>query len=235
MTGLLDLLDPDPERRVTMFGVVTGVVTSNADPDKLGRVRVRFPWLPGEPESWWARVAGPAAGKGHGACFIPDPGDEVLVAFEHGDMRFPYVVGSLWSTSRPPLATDGDKDMVIKSPGGHTIVLDDTKGTEQITISDKSGANSIVISSAGGRVTISSASDIAISCPGTLTIDAGAIQIAATADVAVEGGGAVAIKGVTASVEASTSAAVKGTTMSIEGTALVNVKGPQTVERMTSR
>ena len=68
-------------------GVVVGVVTNNQDPDGMHRVKVRFPWLSGEDESHWARVAAAMAGNDRGAYFLPEVDDEVLVAFEHGDLR----------------------------------------------------------------------------------------------------------------------------------------------------
>ena len=42
-------------------GVVVGVVTNNQDPDGMGRVKVKFPWLSDADESNWARVAAPMA------------------------------------------------------------------------------------------------------------------------------------------------------------------------------
>src|SRR5262245_22538227 len=101
--SLLDLLRPPDERSAgRIYGVVPGVVTSNDDPEKLGRVKLRFPWLSDEVESGWARVALPAAGNLRGVYMLPEVDDEVLVAFEQGDVRFPYVVGGLWSSKLPP-------------------------------------------------------------------------------------------------------------------------------------
>ena len=105
MSELIDLINASPARNGRILGVVTGVVTNNKDPDKLGRVKVRFPWLSDTDESWWARVASPMAGKDRGVFFLPEVDDEVLVAFEHGDPRFPYVIGALWNGSTPPFLT----------------------------------------------------------------------------------------------------------------------------------
>ena len=84
--GLLELLNigsgQNDDGRIT--GVVLGIVTNNNDPDKLGRVKVRFPWLSGSTESHWARVATPMAGNGRGLYFLPEVDDEVLVLFERG-------------------------------------------------------------------------------------------------------------------------------------------------------
>jgi len=79
-------------------GVTIGLVTNNDnDPDKLGRVKVKFPYLSDELESDWARVASIGGGPERGILFMPEVGDEVLVAFEHGDLRRPYVLGGLWN------------------------------------------------------------------------------------------------------------------------------------------
>jgi len=74
----------------------------------MGRVKVKFPWLSDEHESWWARIATPMAGGGRGAYFLPEVNDEVLCAFEHGDVRFPYVVGALWNGKDAPPTTNDD-------------------------------------------------------------------------------------------------------------------------------
>ena len=91
---LLDLLtDNAAANSHRLYGVVVGLVTNNQDPDKLGRVKVRFPWLGDSDESAWARLATPMAGKDRGLYFLPEVDDEVLVVFEHGDLRFPYILG----------------------------------------------------------------------------------------------------------------------------------------------
>src|SRR5437868_30783 len=138
--SLLDLLQPSENAPGQVNGVVVGIVTNNQDPDGLGRVKVRFPWLSDTDESTWARVAAPMAGKDRGAYFLPEVDDEVLVAFEHGDPRFPYVLGALWNGNAQPFLTneDGKNDLrVIRSRSGHTIVLNDKDGEETIEIVDK--------------------------------------------------------------------------------------------------
>lgn len=153
--NLLELLGPREElgpERDRMYGAVVGLVSSIDDPDGQGRVRVKFPWLKEDVESRWARVVSFMAGADRGGVFRPEVGDEVLVLFEHGDMRFPYIVGGLWNgQDAMPSArgSDGANDVrLIKSRSGHTIVLDDSAGAEKITISDRSG-NSVELSSDG--------------------------------------------------------------------------------------
>ncbi|HEX7119495.1 MAG TPA: phage baseplate assembly protein V [Longimicrobiales bacterium] len=135
-----------------IYGVTPAVVTSTDDPDALGRVKVRYPWLGDDVESPWARVMSPMAGKERGIVFRPEVGDEVLVLFEHGDVRFPYVIGGVWSAADPPPehGPDGDNHIrLIRSRSGHEIVLDDSPGAEKIVIADRSGEHRIELSSSG--------------------------------------------------------------------------------------
>lgn len=135
-----------------VYGVVTGIVTNMDDPDVLGRVKIKFPWLKEDDESRWARVMSFMAGNDRGGVFRPEVGDEVLVLFEHGDMRYPYVIGAVWNgQDKIPSerGNDGDNNVrLIKSRSGHKVILDDTPGSEKVTVIDKNG-NSVELSSAG--------------------------------------------------------------------------------------
>jgi uncharacterized protein involved in type VI secretion and phage assembly len=114
-----------------LFGVMVGIVTDNQDPEGLGRVRVRFPWLSQDDASHWARIAVGMAGKDRGMFFLPEVDDEVLVAFEHGRPEYAYVLGALWNgKDTPPTANaDGKNNLrMLRSRSGHEIVLDDTVG-----------------------------------------------------------------------------------------------------------
>jgi uncharacterized protein involved in type VI secretion and phage assembly len=147
------------------YGVVVGVVTNNRDPDGMHRVKVHFPWLDREHESNWARVLATMAGNGRGAYFLPEVDDEVLVAFEHGSLEHPYVMGSLWNGKDKPCEnnSDGKNDYrTIKSRSGHVVRLCDSSGAEQIEVIDKTGNNKIVIASADNKITIEAQGDIEI-------------------------------------------------------------------------
>ncbi|GIK37853.1 MAG: hypothetical protein BroJett011_16860 [Chloroflexota bacterium] len=142
-------------------GLTIGLVTNNRDPEGMGRVKLKFPWLSEQEESTWARISSPMAGDGRGFFYLPEINDEVLVAFEHGDIHRPYVLGVLWGKDKPPLSAEeavgGDKKVnkrILKSRSGHRIVLDDTAGQEKIEIIDKSGNNSVVINTATNNITI---------------------------------------------------------------------------------
>jgi uncharacterized protein involved in type VI secretion and phage assembly len=128
------------------FGVEIGIVTNVKDPDKLGRVKVCFPRLPGKPESDWCRVAQPAAGAGRGFYWLPHVSDEVLVAFERGEAHRPYIIGSLWNGKDKPMQAayaDENTTVMIQTRSGHQIVLDDKNGSEKIVIADKSGKRTL--------------------------------------------------------------------------------------------
>ncbi len=97
-----------PPKDVEHVGVVVAEVADNRDPRRRGRVKVRFRLRSGE-RTGWARLAVPMAGDRIGTYFLPEVGDEVLVAFERGDPRRPYVLGSLWSAGARPPETNRDK------------------------------------------------------------------------------------------------------------------------------
>ncbi|MCM8627311.1 phage baseplate assembly protein V [Accumulibacter sp.] len=190
------LLERDADSRIS--GVVVGVVTNNQDPDGLGRVKLRFPWLSDADESFWARIATPMAGSGRGAFFLPEVDDEVLVAFEHGDLRFPYVLGALWNASDKPPADNGDGKnnlRLIRSRSGHLIRLSDEDGQEKIEIIDKSGKNSVVFDTANNTITITADKDIALSAPqGTISLDAQKLEMKSSAGAKLEAGAGMDVK-----------------------------------------
>lgn len=194
---LLDeLREKDESDRI--YGVVTALVTNNKDPRGLGRVRVKYPWLGKDAEGYWARIASPMAGNARGIYFLPEVDDEVLVAFERGDARFPYVIGALWNgKDAPPAKNDDGKNnvRVIRSRSGHVIRLTDEDGKEKIEIIDKSGNNSIVIETATKAITIKSDKDITLSAPkGAIKLDAQKLEIKSSADTKIEAGASLDVK-----------------------------------------
>jgi uncharacterized protein involved in type VI secretion and phage assembly len=197
--NLFDVLSKDDEASATRIsGVVVGVVTNTQDPAGLGRVKVKFPWLSSTEESFWARVATPMAGKERGFYFLPEVEDEVLMAFEHGDARFPYVLGALWnSQDKPPENNDKGENNIraIKSRSGHVIRLNDASGEEKIEIIDKSGKNTIVIDTAENTITVTSDKDITLSASrGTIKLEAQKIEIKSSTDMALEAGAGMEVK-----------------------------------------
>lgn len=108
-------------------------VEQNLDPNKLGRVRVKYPWQTTDSDcSPWVRMATPFATNGGGVTFMPESGDEVLLNYEDGNIERPYIVGSLQSK----YVTDhwgGLPDRVIQSKNGHTIKFKDDDGLDFFT------------------------------------------------------------------------------------------------------
>jgi uncharacterized protein involved in type VI secretion and phage assembly len=182
------LAPPDSEGR--FFGVVVGIVTNNRDPDHMHRVKVRFPWLDRDHESNWARIATTMAGNGRGTYFLPEVDDEVLVAFEHGSLEHPFVIGALWNGKDEPPENNNDgknDNRTIKSRSGHIVRLCDSSGGERIDVIDKTGQNKIVITSADNKIAIEAQGDIEItSQTGKVKISGISIEITATTDVKVQ-------------------------------------------------
>ena len=132
--------------------VVVGIVTNNQDPDGMARVKVRFPWLAEDAESHWIRIASPMAGNGRGMVFLPEVDDEVLLAFENGDLNRPYVLGALWNGEDNPPETNSDgrnNIRKIRSRSGHEIVFNDTSGTEKLEIKTNAGHQIVLDDSSG--------------------------------------------------------------------------------------
>src|SRR3984893_17854918 len=111
-------------------GVYPAIVVDNVDPANSGRVNVRLPQVLIAGESGhdaWARIATLIAGANRGTWFIPDVGDEVVVAFEHGDLNRPYVLGGFWnSANSPPETMDvNNNKKLVRSRNGEQITLAD--------------------------------------------------------------------------------------------------------------
>lgn len=107
----------DRDEHAKVYGVVVGIVTDNVHPSGAYEVRVRFPWLPGTDQSWWAPVATFMSGKERGAFWLPEVDDEVLVAFEHGDFNHPIVIGCLWNGVDKPTYSNKDAKGVVTDAG----------------------------------------------------------------------------------------------------------------------
>ncbi len=173
--------------------MVIGVVTNIKDPEGLGRVKVKFPWLSEKDESHWARIVTPMAGKERGFYFLPEVDDEVLVAFEHGIAEMPYVVGALWNgKDKPPEKNDdGENNLrTIKSRSGHIIRLNDKKGEEKIEIIDSTAKNKITISAKDNTICIEADADVTIkSSKGKLVLQGKDVEIKSQAAVKIEANG----------------------------------------------
>lgn len=194
-------------------GVMVATVINNQDPDGLGRVQLTFPTLSDDNIGHWARIAVLMAGDQRGTFFLPEVGDEVLVAFEGGSIEAPYVIGALWNgVDKPPdTNADGQNNLrFIQSRSGHIIRLDDTAGSEKIEIIDKSSDNSITIDTANNTITITSAQDITLDASnGKITLSAQNIELSSSADSKFEADGGLTLDG------GSATTALKGSTVNI--------------------
>jgi uncharacterized protein involved in type VI secretion and phage assembly len=176
------------------YGVYPALVRDIKDPDGQGRVKVSLPWAhdpAGGVYELWARLATFMAGPNRGSWFVPDVDDEVLVAFEGGDPRRPYVLGALWNgRDAPPASMDGagknDKKL-LRSRNGVQITLDDTSGQEtlvletpggqKITLQD--GPGSITLADANGNTVTLEASGVTVRSAGTVTIEGASLTVSA--------------------------------------------------------
>jgi uncharacterized protein involved in type VI secretion and phage assembly len=188
-SGLLDLFSSQSNGASRVEGIAVAIVTNNQDPENHGRVRMKFPWLGNDHESDWARIAVPMAGNNRGMYFLPEVNDEVLVAFQHGSIDAPIVVGSLWNghDTAPANNSNGKNDVrMIRSRSGHEVRLNDADGAETIEIIDKTGGNKIVIAS--------SDNSISITCTGKLTIDAREVAIKSQSSIEINAGTTLDLK-----------------------------------------
>jgi phage protein D len=206
---LVDLLTPRP-RSEQIGQLVVGIVTNNDDPERMGRVRVKFPWLDERQEGWWARVASPSASGKRGLMMMPLVDDEVVVGFEHGDPRRPFVLGSLWNgRSRPEaLAAKGggkpdgsfhlrsDKQVSIASGADMSISSDaklDVKATADATLQTD---GKLAITGNGSEISITApAGSVVIKADGSITIKGSRITVDASAQLTLQSGGVVSVKG----------------------------------------
>ena len=174
------------------YGVAEALVTDVNDPQQEGRIKLKFPWFDPDMESEWCRVKQFYAGNDYGAFFIPEVGDEVLVAFIHGDMRLPIVLGGLYNgKDKPPTYRDNDRDeKMIRTKGGHQIILDDTNNAQKITIVDANGNNSIVIDTVADSITIKASN-------GKLIFQGNEIEIKSDTGITVEATTTMDLKGQT--------------------------------------
>lgn len=177
-----------PQADGLAYGMLPGIVTANADDQRRGQVEVRIPALDDQARLW-ARLGTLMAGPKRGTLFMPEVGDEVLVAFEQGDPGRPYVVGSLWNGQDAPPQPDeegqgsgqggGDNVRMIYSRSGHQILFDDTSGAETISIIGKGGDPKVTLDAAASKVTVHSAA--------TIRLEAANIEIEASAGVTIKG------------------------------------------------
>ena len=141
------------------------------------------------------------AGKNRGFFFRPEVDDELLVAFEMGDPRRPYVLGALWSNTDTPPKDDGNAEKnnwrFVQSRSGHILKFDDTDGAERVEVVDKSGKHKIVVDASGDKIQIlCDSGDLEIKAPsGKVQIQASEAEIKTSGNMTIQAGGQMTIKG----------------------------------------
>jgi uncharacterized protein involved in type VI secretion and phage assembly len=191
---------------------VIGLVTDNKDPQKLGRVKVKFPVMSDKDTSWWCPIIMLGAGKNRGWFFIPEKDDEVLIIFEHGDFNRPLIIGALWNgKDKPPDKNPGGNPRrVIKSRAGSTITFDDDQ--MKLIIEDGSKKGRITFDSNNNKIIFEALEgDVCVQSPtGDMQIVAKTAEFKATNDVQVHAGAAM-------SIESGSSSKIKSSSVTLSG------------------
>lgn len=232
--------------RPRIDGVLPAIVeTSDSSVDEHGRVRVRFSWAEDD-QSAWVRVAQPWAGKERGVQFLPLVGDEVLVAFEHGDPSQPIIIGSLHNSENKiptELSSEWTKS-VIKTTAEHLITLEDKGGEEfievltgpkahKIRLDDKDefievtsgGGHTLKLDDMGKKIELKSAGGAELTMDDnsqTVTIKVGGCSI----EMAPAG---ITIKATQVTVKGDAKVAVEGAMTEVKGSGMLTLKGGMTM------
>ncbi len=177
--------------RCRHFGLYPAIVVDLVDPDGLGRVQVRLPSLGidgDEAVRAWATVLSPYADDDQGLMILPEVDSQVVVAFEAGDPRRPYVIGAAWNGSEPtPAEAEAANNIrVLKTRSGSVLEFDDTDGAAKVTVSTSSGhtltlddgGSTVELAHQNGcRVTMTAGGGIEIQANSTVDITAAALNV----------------------------------------------------------
>ncbi len=245
LLGLVDREDLAKRRSIGSNPVI-GIVTNNDDPEGLNRVKVKYPWLTDEHESFWARQASQMAGADRGFYSIPEINDEVLVIFEHGDISRPIVVGALWSRKdKNPDAQSSNKNQAVKggsvnrrgirSRVGHYLEFDDTDGNQYVRLASAGrnqfylldhheGAYSTgaaMVSAHGHSIMLNDTAD----CIVVSTKTGQKITLKDSGEITVEANASIKMSAPSITLDAAVALNLKGATVKVNGTTLVEVQG----------
>lgn len=191
----IEAFRPDGEAR-RYFGVYPAIVTSIVrDTDRLGRIEVKFPWLgnDGGDVRALATLCTPYADDKQGFEMIPAVDSQVVVAFEAGDLRRPYIIGACWngSESLPGQPEEANNKRLIRTRSGSLLEFDDSQGAAKVTLSMQSGHQLVLDDSAqevkfahanGCTIKMNAAGQVSITANSTVEVTASAVNVhAATA------------------------------------------------------
>jgi len=191
------------------------VVVDNNDPEKMGRIKVKFPWNESD-ETPWVRLAVPHAGSDRGWLSLPEIDDEVLIGYEQNNPDLPIALAALYNKDTALPADPGDKNdiKVFMTRSGNQICFTDADGSEEINIAMKDGKNQIVMQLSGPSITVKSEGDI--------SIEGNNVSIKAQQEVKIEAGTDLNAKA-SANVNLEASANLKA-----KSSAMMNVEGGMT-------
>ena len=188
-------------------GVVPALVTNIDDPEQLYRVKLKFPWLADDYESDWCRCVAPGAGPQSGVMFLPEVNDEVLVAFEMGDIRRPYILGGLWNgVDKPRLGDDPfDNGKVnrrgIVSRKGHRFIFHDSDSKSGIVLRSSNDKLNVSINETDLEIGIRSDGTIEIEATGNISVKTDAdITIKSSKNITIEASAQLTLKGATVAI-----------------------------------
>jgi uncharacterized protein involved in type VI secretion and phage assembly len=173
----------------TFYGLYPGIAENVVDPENRGRITVLLPWISDTYETRFAAVAQIYAGDGYGTVWLPEQGDQVVVAFMKGQLSRPVVLGSIYAKSRKPETgrTDSADPKIFRTKGGHYLLMEDKQG-KRIELVDLTGNNSVVIDSEANSVTVKAEGNLTLEAGADLTINAGgSLTITASGQVSVSG------------------------------------------------
>jgi uncharacterized protein involved in type VI secretion and phage assembly len=218
-------------------GLVPALVSDANDPQKLGRVKVTFPWLADDYTSGWARTLQLGGGSARGMLVLPEVGDEVLVGFEQGDFNAPYVLGGLWNgTDKPPQPAVAVVDSgsgaitgryMISRTGHRLALVESANGPNEVRLATGDDKFTLVLDQKGTKITVHSDGTVLVEGKNGVTVDAGTgplalkgksvtISSAKGGDITVDAGGAL-------TASAKTAAKLTGAQSTVEGTSTVTL------------
>jgi phage protein D len=185
-----------------VYGVVPALVTDVNDPEKRCRVKLKFPWLSDTFTSDWARTVQPGAGSHRGAVVVSEVNDEVLVAFEHGDIRRPYVIGGVHNGIDKPDLGDGLVDgggAVVQrsfvSKKGHRLVFMDDSGKSGVSVRTGDGNTEITLDASATKIVVKSTGDVEITGANVKVHASGTLELKGSSGVTIDGGPSVKVSG----------------------------------------
>ncbi len=172
------------------FGLYPAIVTNLVDQDGLGRIEVSFPWLgaDGATVRAWATLLSPYADQDQGFQVLPERDTQVVVGFEAGSLRRPYIVGAAWNgkESLPVSPQAANNKRIIKTRSGSILEFDDTGGAVKVTLSTKSGHKLFLTDCPqevslehqnGCKITMNAAGQVKIDATSTVDITASVVNV----------------------------------------------------------